>query len=525
MPIAFAAFYIARRAFPSIAEPARIDNWRNAFLAVTAAGFLVPNFWAMLFVVALLVVVMGRAEPLRPALYLLLLFALPPVGMRLPGFAGIDNFLEFTPPFILTALILAPALFNRKRMKKLAPGGSLTDVFFFSYVALNCVLLFRDTTVTHGLRNAITFFMFSAPVYLVLSRWPRDLADIRIITLALVIPLFALAGIGIVEFGLRWHFYNDATLLWGADTGRYEQRSGFLRAFGSVLGPIAFGYFIMVAMTLSLPLMSSAAKPLAVRFGLLACCGGLIVTLSRGPWIGAALSVAAFVMTGRKALTRSIMLGFVGVLGLIGLAATPGGARIIALLPIIGGEASDTISYRARLAETGWQVVMENPLFGMKGIHKAESMQELIQGQGIIDLVNSYLTIALQSGLVGLALFLGALMTALYSVWSASRRARAVSEELSTYCRGYFAALIGILFVIGTTSMVAQVTEIYWTVAGLCVAMTRVTNAALAKSAAQSAAGLTQDDTPKNQTAPGKTLAQSVDASTLPPHLRQYVKK
>ena len=88
------------------------------------------------------------------------------------------------------------------------------------------------------------------------------------------------------------------------------------------------------------------------------------------------------------------------------LLLTPIGDRIINLLPYVGSEENTvTADYRTKLLENSWIVIQRNPVFGSVDYLETPEMQEMIQGQGIIDVVNTYIQVALNTGLVGLGLF------------------------------------------------------------------------------------------------------------------------
>jgi O-antigen ligase len=91
-------------------------------------------------------------------------------------------------------------------------------------------------------------------------------------------------------------------------------------------------------------------------------------------------------------------------------------------------------------------------------------MQQLKQGQGIIDIVNTYLGVALASGFVGLALFCGFFLVVLVELVLALRRAGGDTYPLG---QTLFCALLGILVMIFTTSSIGLIAVIYWSVAGL----------------------------------------------------------
>lgn len=520
--LSVAAFIYARMAFSGAVPGATINHWRNIFLAVTAVAFLVPNYWLMLAVMSGTIIVFGAAEKFRPALYLLLLFAVPAVSKIVPGFAGINNFLELY-PFNLMAIIILFPLLLRPNETKGAGVGALADACFIAYALIVFALAFRDTTFSDGVRRATAFLLTAIPQYLVFSRirWTIDRA--RLATAALVIPLIALSAVAAAEAALRWHLYANAVQTWDVSaTLRYVERSGFLRAYGSIFGPIAFGLFLVVGLALAPALLASSPKKRLAALSIPAIGVGLLATFSRGPWVGGALALAAYVATTRRSMTNLARLSVVGVVATAILAVTPFGGTLIGLLPFIGNVEENTIDYRQRLLEVGWKVVQQNPLFGSEGYMQSPAMQSLVQGQGIIDIVNSYLRIALDSGLIGLSLYLGAVGFSLLAALRAIGPARRFSDEISSYCQAYFAALLGISVVLATTAnTIAQVQEVTWVLCGLCVGLAR--SVSLTRRTLEAAPAV--DATKTAASAEPLTQQPSPPGRPLPPHLRQYASR
>ena len=531
LPTLFFGFFLARQAFSETIDAARIDRWRNLFIVVTIAGFLVPNFWLMLVVVAVLILILGGKEPIKPALFLLLLCVLPPTPMIVPGFAGINNFLSVSPKLLLAAVILVPCFFNSRQMKKLNGAGGFTDIAFFLYAGLLFLLSYRDTTFTDGLRQSVTVFMAMVPQYLVFSRWPKSVDDIKVLTAAAVVPIIALSLTAIPEFVLQWHFYASMQSAWlGVYVEPYALRGGYLRTYATILGPIAFGLMITAAITLSFPLLNSKAKKLFARGVTGVQAAALITTFSRGPWIGAVFSIAAYLFAGPKGFSRLIQGGLIGFVAFLLLLPTPIGGTVMSLLPFVGDSASETIDYRQRLLETGIQVMMDNPLFGSENYMESPRMQTLIQGQGIIDIVNSYLRIGLNSGFVGLGLFLSIHGSALLSLWRSMRRTRYVLPELSHLCRAYFASYASVMIIIATTSSVAPISSFYFFLAGLSVAIRRVTISELAKlDVAPAEVNSPVDENVvtnpgRNENLAPKKPVQGQSSRPIPKHLQQYLR-
>jgi O-antigen ligase len=170
---------------------------------------------------------------------------------------------------------------------------------------------------------------------------------------------------------------------------------------------------------------------------------------------------------------------------------------------------------------------LQNPWFGSENYKQTPAMQSLVQGQGIIDIVNAYLQVALDKGLVGLALFLGVTVVAMWSAFRAIGDARRIDDELAVYCQSWLAALVGVMLVLATTTnVIAQIAEVHWLLCGICVgigrsvaAMTASAAAAAAQAPAEIAAAPPPAETPK------RPPVWAAPQRELPAHLRQYARK
>jgi O-antigen ligase len=95
-------------------------------------------------------------------------------------------------------------------------------------------------------------------------------------------------------------------------------------------------------------------------------------------------------------------------------------------------------------------------------------MQEMIQGEGIIDMVNSYLSIAMSFGFVGLTMFSAVFLSAAWGLFRGMRTA-APGSELHDLGRALLATMVGALVTIATVSSILIIPTVYWLIAGLCV--------------------------------------------------------
>jgi O-antigen ligase len=97
-------------------------------------------------------------------------------------------------------------------------------------------------------------------------------------------------------------------------------------------------------------------------------------------------------------------------------------------------------------------------------------MEALRQGQGIIDIVNSYIGIALEMGLVVLGLFVAFFGLTLFGIYRAMRSIPDKDSEEYLLGRVLLATLLTIMIMIFTVSSISIIPIVYWAVAGLGVA-------------------------------------------------------
>jgi O-antigen ligase len=250
----------------------------------------------------------------------------------------------------------------------------------------------------------------------------------------------------------------------------YLGREGMLRAVVTAGQPIALGYLMVVGFGLFLFVQHSIKHKLIRRLGMALLFVGAIAPLSRGPWVGAAMLLVVFITNGRYATRRLMSLTLAAIIALPLLYMVPGGEKVINLLPFIGSTEKENIDYREKLIINSMIVIKRNPWFGSVNYWNAPEMQSMRQGQGIIDVVNTYIQIALEKGYMGLALFVGFFVMILRSIFRAMHSISDRDSEVHLLGRVLLATLSSILVIIFTVSSITIIPIVYWSVAGLGVA-------------------------------------------------------
>jgi O-antigen ligase len=298
--------------------------------------------------------------------------------------------------------------------------------------------------------------------------------------MAFVVAALVMGAIGVFESLRHWLLYTNLATAMGIDWswGNYLERGeAGLRAQGSTGQPIALGFVMAVAFGFFFYLRKLVPNTMVWHLGLAALVAGLIAPFSRGPWVGAAAMLLVLVATGPFPVKRLIQVGLVSLIAFAVLLATPFGKEIIALVPFVGtdtGDSAANVTYRQRLLEIGVGVILKSPFFGAYDFFMSAEAQELKQGNGMIDLVNTYLAVGLGSGLTGLSLFAGFFISIAVGIFKGMRTLANRNSELHLLGRVLLSVLIGILIIIFTVSSVLVIPVIYWSVAGLGVAYSRL---------------------------------------------------
>lgn len=247
--------------------------------------------------------------------------------------------------------------------------------------------------------------------------------------------------------------------------------------FGRIAGP--YGHAILAGMIFSTGLIYLLwlcrvdprwgtnrvidALPITVRGVLIAAvAAGLLMTQSRGPWMGMALALVFALLTRTLPLAKAVSL-FVVFLALFSAAAYYIGIRYTDkdLSAASNAEQRDAI-YRRELLPNYIPLVKERPAFGW-GITTFPK----VDGQDSID--NEYLLLAVTQGLVGLALFLAV------AAGSAMRLMRMLFRPMGNQDRwlivAHLSVLICLLTTLTTVYMGEQVVMVFFLFAGWVQAM------------------------------------------------------
>ena len=456
---------------------------RNFWLVLTAAAFLAPSIWLYVLVAAPVLIYGARKDPNPAALYLFLLLAVPPLRVQIPTLDLIGQIFPMDHLRLLSLALLLPVALRLRagRTAPFAPADptpgvhaiTVVDLLLLAYLALQVLVLLPYVSMTTSMRQIVLLAIDVALPYFVLSRACRNREMIAEAMAAFVMAVVVLVPLAVFEFFWGWMLYAGIGNEWGADRIYFPlHRGDFLRALTTAGHSINLGSFMAVAFGMWLYLQGRCSSPIWRWLGFLTLLTGLVVTLARGPWVGAVAILFFYLSLGPRAGSR-LLQGLAVAGGLFAVVlVSPWSAQIIDYLPFAGTIDSNTIVMRQHLAEGAWVLIQQNPIFGSP--YFLASMEAFRTGEGIIDLVNTYAAVALSLGLAGLGLFVGIFVALLWKAGRVVRELAGSDPDFSLMGAALIACIVGTLIVIATTSFQLALPSVTWALVGLTLAYVRL---------------------------------------------------
>ena len=437
-------------------------EYRNTWWFLTVCLFLSPGIWIFYAIVLMTLLKKKYSEDIdRICVFCFLLFIAPSVPAQIPGFAGIDTFFSVDVQRLLIFFVLFPLL------KSSLSGGlwrNPSDKYLLLYLTYSAVLLFRDENHTNATRVAVLMFVDFAIPYFVISRTIKSLHEFNRVLLVLMFALSLLAAEAVFEAVKHWELYNSAGHhLIGERIFKFSgERAGMLRARSIFLSPVVLGYAMVLLLALLLYLKPYFTRKSSFYCLVLVASMALLVSFSRGAWVGGVILLLVYGLIA-KGVARAIWYVMAASLaGFLALNLTQFGRSILDLLPFFGGTArTDTFDYRERLLENGIVVIKRHPWFGDHYYLDSPEMEALRQGQGIIDTVNTFLTIAMYRGLIGLFLFVMIFFPSMLVIYRSNRNLPESEQMFSQLGRILISFMVAALFIISTVSNADFIPVIY----------------------------------------------------------------
>lgn len=400
------------------------------------------------------------AHDQRIAYFFIVVPALPTYISYAIPFPAISYIFTLT-HYRLVSLMLLPMLFLAGpygRSSRRMPWV-VADVLFIAYVAYAGLTVSWYLGLTSGLRSVFEDSLTIAVPYFLIRRLVVSVDVLKRCLVAIFVVSVVLACVAWVSTARSWDFYRFGETI-SVFSGT-EYRNGFIRIFATS-NVHSTGYHVGVGLLL-LPLIARYFGFGWFRMVILAAILGfaMFVTGSRGAWISVMTGIALSVTLS----LRSVMLRRAALGGY--LVALIAGGFYLVLADFSAADEFGNFDYRQRLLEISLLQLRSAPWFGDYLFWFNPIFEELRQGQGIIDITNMYLEIALPFGSIGAALLFLPVFLTIAEMIGACRPNVGSSAEMTAIMAVLCAALGGWCVLVGTTSSVGLTLYLGIALAGL----------------------------------------------------------
>jgi hypothetical protein len=407
------------------------------FGLLAAIAFLSPKLVIVHVAVALVPLILCRTKLQAGLVTAIGLFALPalPTQIVVGGAFLFPWTIQSTLGVSgLIAMLIAPG--------KMAKAPPWADVAMFIVIAVLVIIDARGGPAVGYLRQFANYVLvYVIPVY-VITRSARNAEDWRTMLTAMAAVGVILSVVVLFEARGTWPLYAPLTSHFSFDLNGIivKWRGGMMRAYGPMGEATNMGFVSVICFAAALAVRQAFRSNLhyVAIVGLIAL--GSLPPQSRGGLIGMALAfvISSFYRRGVNGLGQVVGAGsLIGGAYALSMVVGSFGDQIQTSL----NEAKGTGDYRSELWRRGMEEFWKNPLFGDTFPNVVSRMQDMVQGEGIVDFVNSYLYFMLFAGGIGAALFCLAFIIPMGRLAMIRRRLPPLSAEREV--AGFCAALLG----------------------------------------------------------------------------------
>lgn len=448
--ISITVFVLAKPLCLRFVDESAYVRRRNIWLGLTVVAFASPNMW-LYALVAMPVMYWGAKKDSNPlAFYILLIIVIPPVAVQIPTVL-IGQLLELDQARMMAFVILIPLMARRTAGQSSISSRRLTliDWSILSFGVLDLVLTMQYEAPTNTARRALVYFLDTFILVYAFSRLEPSKKVLNEIVVYFCLMVGIIAAIGIFESIRGWLLYTGIPLRWGVPNSfAFLLRGDALRAQASTGHSLGLGYLTGIGLGFAYYMARFEPKRHKNLIIALVICGGMLVTYSRGGWLTGMLSCilyAALRPGAAKYLIKAIPVVMIAIFAAYN---SPLKESVIDRLPIVGHTEQGNIDYREQLFDVSWRLIKVNPYFGDPFVTR--NMGDLKQGQGIIDIVNGYLKVALFDGFIGLIFYCSFFALVLWQALIAMRRYTGRDDEMAAMGAMLLSVMLGSLFFAAT---------------------------------------------------------------------------
>ena len=448
------------------------------WVVVTVMIFIIPNP-AIYFVLlgGVLLALAPKEDSKRFQFYCALMPAVPMNLVWRASLPGIETLMWFDHIKIITISLLLPMFIQpRKRPNPFERDADLRRSYklfslFFAYLVLTLMLGWRGSNATSVVRMCLETFLSPMLLLLMANRLCRDRSVVNDVLFGMLVSGVFVALIACVEQVTRWKLYNEVSRSFifyqHFSMNVRDIRWGMMRT-PATMGPIPLGYFMALCVVISMYFSGLKKRGYESYGGSFMVTAlliiGLIFSGSRGAWFIALIMIGMIIILEKRFKALRTIAVIAGIIVAISAPAV--------LDHFAESDPYGTFQYRIDLFNNSLIAIKDNIVLGANDFRSHPALQASRQGEGIIDVVNVYLGVALKYGVPALLI----LLTVIIGTVKGLLKKRSVLElqgtapDLEWQTRALVVMIIGGITMVATVSFVDRISHYLWLtlVLGIC---------------------------------------------------------
>lgn len=374
-------------------------------------ALVLPNIWILLGLLVVLLPMVARDRGEAAALYVVALLALP--SLQAPVSLGSMWILSLSTYHCLTIGLLIASFTLRGARRS---GRASFDIAIFLLITLNLIASARGLNATSTLREVVGVLLSYALPYWAVRRSVTKVEDLGRLLLALCFAGTVMSVIAFYEAKSFWPIYEILSMHYGIPpplSQALKVRAGLMRGNATFPESTSFSWLLAICFVATLVLRDRFRSRTHWYVALVAIVAGLLATQARGGWIAAALGIVLIDVYWRRWSAAGTKLTVFGAL-YAALSMLSRGNGILSETMGTTGAGAGTVDYRQELFRRGMQEIAKHPWTGTDLANAMARLEDMRQGEGIIDFVNAYVYYGLTAGVFG------ALALAFVFAWTAA---------------------------------------------------------------------------------------------------------
>ena len=384
----------------------RIPNQSQALDVRIFGYWLVMTFFVLVlqkpaWFIPLSIPMILIAQPKDPLerfpFYIAALFVMPSSAVFDIPMIGLNYLMSMNNAKLVSIFIIIPLLFiSMPRKYKLR--FNLLDLVVLVFCLWKLALAFRGVPITTGLRYGVDTVLIWLLPYFAMSRLVVNWRTTNSVMKTWLLLATILSMISMISVLRQWNMYSLIDIFRSFE-GDYYRRGGFLRV-AVTFSTSLLAYFLAIGM-ITLEVVRKHQKISSMKAWLMRGIFllAIFMTGSRAGWLMAPICYGVYFIFDQKspilkwgALTAGVVGGYFFY-------------TIYTTDALSSVDNFGTFQYRKDLAEASKVQVDSAFWAGDQNFIESEHLAHMVQGEGIIDIVNSYLQIVLLYGVIGLFLF------------------------------------------------------------------------------------------------------------------------